>query len=104
MELSSSKIKIFQEGTFQTRKRKKKVFLIFCKMELSGPKIKSVLIFQNLELASPKNKKFQEGTSRTRKIKNKHSENIFFYFRKWNVFPVRLKSSYIFSHTSGGNW
>ena len=38
-------------------------------MELSGPKIKSVLIFQNLELASPKNKKFQEGTSRTRKIK-----------------------------------
>ena len=73
-------------------------------MELSGPKIKSVLIFQNLELASPKNKKFQEGTSRTRKIKNKHSENIFFYFRKGNVFPVRLKSSYIFSHTSGGNW
>ena len=73
-------------------------------MELSGPKIKSVLIFQNLELASPKNKKFQEGTSRTRKIKNKHSENIFVYFSKWKVFPVRLKSSYIFSHTSGGNW
>ena len=55
MEPSSSKIKKFQEGTFQTRKMKnnfyiffKKVFLIFREMELSYLKIKKVLIFSEI--------------------------------------------------------
>ena len=64
MELSSSKIKKFQEGIFQTRKMKKnfyiffkKVFLIFREMELSYLKIKKVLIFPEIEFSSPKNNK-----------------------------------------------
>ena len=86
MELSTSKIKKFQEGIFQTRKMKKnfyiffkKVFLIFREMELSYLKIKKVLIFPEIEFSSPKNNK------------KLHCEKISYISRNGTFYPKAQK-------------
>ena len=62
MELSSPKIKNFQERTFQAQKKQKKPtmkkFLIFRETELFSPKLKKLLCFFRRDLAKPKKTKF----------------------------------------------
>ena len=72
----------------------KEVFPLFREMELSSPRIKKLLIFQ-------------EGNFQARKIKKKKNsktisyifskKNFFLYFGKQNFLAPSLKNSYIFS-------
>ena len=57
-------------------------------MELSGPKIKKVLIFREMELSNPKDKKFQEETFQASKIKKPHSKK--FSYISGNFFKKRF--------------
>ena len=122
MELSSPKIKKCLQGTFRARKIKnihsekisyifsKKRFLIFQKMELSGVKIKKVLIF------SQKNffyilghgtflKNFLYFGRELYELKKKKNAlwNFFLYFGKWNFLNGTLMFFSFFPFISRGN-
>ena len=53
-------------------------------MEPSSPRLKKLLIFQK--------RTFQD-----QKMEKTHSENVFFYFRRWNFLASRLKNFLYFS-------
>ena len=63
------------------------------------PKNKFV-VFQGMEPSSPRLEKlliFQKRTFQDQKMEKTHSENVFFYFRRWNFLASRLKNFLYFS-------